>query len=228
MQIYPYKIHGGGLNGNDINEINNLNHYIGMKKIEQADFTEMQLMPFMFGVFILLALRAVVFGEMKSGDRSFRPRRLFRRLLHRRLLLPPLLVRAQFGSARAGPYSIVHAAHSWNAKDRQLYPIKLPGAWARICSGFSWRCSSSRFGFHARGRCQREAWLQNSGERTRLACRFRRLAENPSPRKRSRWRGHHRPHASRVRSPSSVARTPWPNDDSFRRDLAGANQCRRA
>ena len=66
MQIYPYKIHGGGLNGNDINEINNLNHYIGMKKIDQADFTEMQIMPFMFGVFILLALRAVVFGEMKN------------------------------------------------------------------------------------------------------------------------------------------------------------------
>ncbi len=66
MQIYSFKIEGGGIEGNDINEINNLNHYIGMKKIEQADFTEMQLMPFMFGVFILLALRAVVFGEMKG------------------------------------------------------------------------------------------------------------------------------------------------------------------
>ena len=66
MEIYAYKIQGGGIEGNDINEINNLNHYIGMKKIEQADFTEMQLMPFMFGVFILLALRAVVFGEMKG------------------------------------------------------------------------------------------------------------------------------------------------------------------
>ncbi len=66
MQIYAYKIHGGGLNGNDINEINNLNHYIGMKKIDQANFTEMQIMPFMFGVFILLALRSAVFGEMKG------------------------------------------------------------------------------------------------------------------------------------------------------------------
>lgn len=62
--IYPYKIHAGGLNGNDLNEINNLNHYIGMKPIQQADFTEMQIMPFMFGIFVLLALRAVVFGEM--------------------------------------------------------------------------------------------------------------------------------------------------------------------
>ena len=66
MQIYAYKIQGGGLNGNDINEINNLNHYIGMKTISQADFTEMQIMPFMFGIFILLALRAAVFGEMKG------------------------------------------------------------------------------------------------------------------------------------------------------------------
>ena len=66
MQIYPYKIEGGGIEGNDIKEINNLNHYIGMKKIDQADFTEMQIMPFMFGVFILLALRAVVFGEMRN------------------------------------------------------------------------------------------------------------------------------------------------------------------
>ena len=67
MKIYAYKLVGGGLNGNDINEINNLNHYIGMKKIQQADFTEMQIIPFMFGVFILLALRAVVFGEMKGA-----------------------------------------------------------------------------------------------------------------------------------------------------------------
>ena len=66
LKIYAHKLVGGGLNGNDLNEINNLNHYIGMKKIQQADFTEMQIMPFMFGVFILLALRAVVFGEMKE------------------------------------------------------------------------------------------------------------------------------------------------------------------
>jgi copper chaperone NosL len=66
LNIYSWKIQGGGLNGNDLNEINNLNHYIGMKPIHQADFTEMQIMPFMFGVFILLALRAMVFGEMKA------------------------------------------------------------------------------------------------------------------------------------------------------------------
>jgi copper chaperone NosL len=66
LWIYPYKIQGGGLNGNDLREINNLNHYIGMKPIEQADFTEMQVMPFVFGAFILLALRAAVFGQMTA------------------------------------------------------------------------------------------------------------------------------------------------------------------
>lgn len=66
LHLYSWKIQGGGLNGNDLNEINSLNHYIGMKPIQQADFTEMQIMPFMFGVFILLALRAMVFGEMKA------------------------------------------------------------------------------------------------------------------------------------------------------------------
>jgi len=62
--IYNYKIQGGGLNGNDLNEINNLNHYIGMKPLKQADFFEMQWMPFVFGLLILLLLRAAVFGIM--------------------------------------------------------------------------------------------------------------------------------------------------------------------
>src|SRR5438874_9318986 len=48
----------------------------------------------------------------------------------------------------------------------------------------------------------------HSGERTRLACWFRRPRRSirittlyASRRKSSRWRGHHRQHASRVRSP---------------------------
>src|SRR5215211_9538913 len=41
LYIYSYKIEGGGLNGQHLVEINNLNHYIGMKAIAAADFTEM-------------------------------------------------------------------------------------------------------------------------------------------------------------------------------------------
>ena len=62
--IYCYKIVGGGLNGQHLVEINNLNHYIGMKPIVQADFLEMRWMPFVFGLIILMILRSVVFGQM--------------------------------------------------------------------------------------------------------------------------------------------------------------------
>ena len=64
LYIWAFKIQGGGLNGQHLAEINNLNHYIGMKAIEQADFLEMIWMPFVFGLIILLILRSIVFGEM--------------------------------------------------------------------------------------------------------------------------------------------------------------------
>ena len=64
LYIYCYKIEGGGMNGQHLAEINNLNHYIGMHPLEQADFHEMRWMPFVFGLIILLILRAIVFGQM--------------------------------------------------------------------------------------------------------------------------------------------------------------------
>ncbi len=63
MVIYAYKLVGGN-DGQDLIEINMLNHYIGMKTISHADFTEMQIMPFMLGLFLLLSLRAVVLGSI--------------------------------------------------------------------------------------------------------------------------------------------------------------------
>ena len=66
LYIYSYKIVGGGLNGQHLVEINNLNHYIGMKPIQQADFLEMRWIPFVFGLIILLILRSIVFGEMSN------------------------------------------------------------------------------------------------------------------------------------------------------------------
>jgi copper chaperone NosL len=66
LYIWPYKIEGGGMNGQHLVEINNLNHYIGMKAIQQADFLEMIWMPFVFGLIILLILRSMVFGEMSN------------------------------------------------------------------------------------------------------------------------------------------------------------------
>lgn len=63
MTIYAYRIEGGN-DGQDLKEINMLNHYIGMETISETDFTEMQIMPFMLGLFCLLALRGAVFGYM--------------------------------------------------------------------------------------------------------------------------------------------------------------------
>ena len=66
LYIFSYKLEAGGLNGQHLVEINNLNHYIGMKPIQQADFLEMRWIPFVFGLIILLILRSIVFGEMSN------------------------------------------------------------------------------------------------------------------------------------------------------------------
>ena len=61
--IYSYKLVGGN-NGQDIPEINVLNHYIGMKDLVSEDFSEFKWMPFVIGAFSLLFLRTMVLGKM--------------------------------------------------------------------------------------------------------------------------------------------------------------------
>jgi len=63
LDMYAYQIVAGN-NGQDLAEINTLNHYIGMKPIAQADFLEMKVLPFAIGVFALLALRAAAIGRI--------------------------------------------------------------------------------------------------------------------------------------------------------------------
>lgn len=63
LTIHSYKISGGN-GGQDLVEINNLNHYIGMKQIEESDFVEITWLPFALGIFVLLALRTAVHGRM--------------------------------------------------------------------------------------------------------------------------------------------------------------------
>jgi copper chaperone NosL len=65
LNIYTHKLVGGN-GGQDLHEINTLNHYIGMKPLAEADFVEMKWLPFAFGVFVLLALRAAAIGRMVS------------------------------------------------------------------------------------------------------------------------------------------------------------------
>ena len=65
LRIFTHKLEGGN-RGQDLHEINVLNHYIGMRPIAAADFVEMKWMPFALGVFALLALRATLIGRMVS------------------------------------------------------------------------------------------------------------------------------------------------------------------
>jgi hypothetical protein len=63
LDMYAYQIVAGN-NGQDLAEINTLNHYIGMRPIVQADFLEMKVLPFAVGMFALLGLRAIVVGRI--------------------------------------------------------------------------------------------------------------------------------------------------------------------
>ncbi|MEZ5319482.1 MAG: hypothetical protein R2752_18935 [Vicinamibacterales bacterium] len=63
LDMYAYRIAGGN-GGQDLHEINTLNHYIGMKPIVEADFAEMKWLPFAIGVFVLLTLRAIVMDRV--------------------------------------------------------------------------------------------------------------------------------------------------------------------
>lgn len=65
LNIYSYQIEAGN-NGQDLVEINLLNHYIGMKPIDEADFVEMKWVPFALGFFVIFTLRAMVFGRMSN------------------------------------------------------------------------------------------------------------------------------------------------------------------
>ena len=65
MHIYSYKLEGGN-GGQDLKEINILNHYIGMKDLVAEDFTEFKWMPFVVGAIGLLFLRTAVHGRMAS------------------------------------------------------------------------------------------------------------------------------------------------------------------
>ena len=65
LDIYSYTMIGGN-GGQDVREINLLNHYIGMRDLAVEDFTEFKWMPFVLGGLALLYLRAVVLGTVKE------------------------------------------------------------------------------------------------------------------------------------------------------------------
>lgn len=61
LEIWLNKI--TGQKPNDLNSINGLNHYIGMKPINPSDIPELKLMPYIIMVMILLGLAAGILGK---------------------------------------------------------------------------------------------------------------------------------------------------------------------
>ncbi len=52
-----------GLKPNDLENINNLNHYIGMKRIEPASIPELRIMPWILGGIVVAGLAAAASGS---------------------------------------------------------------------------------------------------------------------------------------------------------------------
>lgn len=65
IDVYAYTIEGGN-EGQHITEINTLNHYIGMRPLDRADFADLDWLPFAFGILVLLTLRVAAVGQVRS------------------------------------------------------------------------------------------------------------------------------------------------------------------
>lgn len=65
MEIYTHKVEGGN-KGQHIAEINTLNHYIGMHRIDRAELSDLDWIPFAIGLLIVLALRCAAIGNIRA------------------------------------------------------------------------------------------------------------------------------------------------------------------
>jgi copper chaperone NosL len=65
MEIYAHKLDAGN-EGQHVQEINTLNHYIGMHKIDRAELSDLDWLPFGIGLLIVIALRCAVIGNVRS------------------------------------------------------------------------------------------------------------------------------------------------------------------
>lgn len=65
VEIYAHKLESGH-EGNDLKEINILNHYIGMKKIDRTELSDLDWLPFGFGLLGVLLLRLAAVGNVRS------------------------------------------------------------------------------------------------------------------------------------------------------------------
>ena len=65
LWIYSHDLIGGD-DGNDLTEINVLNHYIGMSELHPSDFSELKWLPLVIGLIIVLTFRSAAIGNLRS------------------------------------------------------------------------------------------------------------------------------------------------------------------
>ncbi|MBI2394148.1 MAG: hypothetical protein HYV09_31550 [Deltaproteobacteria bacterium] len=65
FEVFSYKLESGH-DGNDLREINILNHYIGMKKLDHVELDDLDWMPFGFGIVAILLLRVAAIGNVRA------------------------------------------------------------------------------------------------------------------------------------------------------------------
>lgn len=65
LDVYAHTLKGGH-DGKDVFEINILNHYIGMKKLDRDALTELDWLPFGFGALGLLLVRVAALGNVRA------------------------------------------------------------------------------------------------------------------------------------------------------------------
>lgn len=65
LDIYSYKLEAGN-EGQHLQEINTLNHYIGMKHLDRTELSDLDWLPFGFGLLALLAMRVAAIGTTRS------------------------------------------------------------------------------------------------------------------------------------------------------------------
>jgi copper chaperone NosL len=65
LHVYSHALVGGD-QGNDLVEINVLNHYIGMGELREENFTELKWIPLVIGLIGVLTLRSGTIGNVRS------------------------------------------------------------------------------------------------------------------------------------------------------------------
>lgn len=60
LDIFSYTVEG------DVQEVNTLNHYIGMAAIDRASLSDLAFLPFAIGIFALLLLRVAALADLRA------------------------------------------------------------------------------------------------------------------------------------------------------------------